>query len=311
MRHRARSGAIMLAAAAALVIFGNAAASAQAAEPMTDNDQIVLHGTLDVPQGETVDSAVIFDGPATVEGTVTESLVVFNGDVEISGTIQKDVVVFNGDVVLRSGAVVQGDVVSQSDAQVEQGATLEGQQQTITTEVDAGAIGFASRIAWWIGYSVSTLILGVVLLLLAPGLDGALTRVGRTKLGASIGFGALAFFGVPIVSGLLLVTVVGIPLGLFFLLALALIYTVGYVAGVHVLGRYVMKDQPSRYVPFLIGWAIARGLALIPFLGGIVWFVLTMVGLGAALLAARARSDASPSVTAPAAPPPMPASADG
>jgi cytoskeletal protein CcmA (bactofilin family) len=290
-------------------MLGGGAATAQEAEPSTDNDQIVLHGSLDVPEGQTIDSAVIFDGPATVEGTVTESLVVFNGDVTISGTVQKDVVVFNGSVILRSGATVAGDVVSQSDAQVEQGATLGGQQQTIASDIDAGTVGFASRFAWWIAYSVSTLILGLVLLLLAPALDGALTRSGRGKLGASIGFGALVFFAVPIISGLLLVTVVGIPLGLFFLLALALIYTAGYVAGVHVLGRYVMRDQSSRYVPFLVGWVIARGLGLVPILGGLVWFALTIVGLGAAVLAARAaRRDVSAPIADETALPPMPAS---
>jgi cytoskeletal protein CcmA (bactofilin family) len=299
----------MLVAAVAIVFVTAGAAAAQETGPADDNDQIVLHGTLDVPQGRTVDSAVIFDGPATVEGTVTESLVVFNGDATITGTVQKDVVVFNGDVVLKSGANVAGDVVSQSDAQVEQGATLGGQQQTITTKVDAGTIGFASRIAWWIAYSISTLILGLVLLLLAPALDSALTAAGRNRLGASIGFGALVFFAIPIVSGLLLVTVVGIPLGLFFLLALALIYTVGYVAGTHVLGRYVMRDQRSRFVPFLIGWVIARALALVPIVGGLVWFILTLVGLGAALLAARAaRREAPGPMMGETAPPPMPAS---
>jgi cytoskeletal protein CcmA (bactofilin family) len=308
MRHRVRSGTILLFVTAAVVILGSGSAAAQMGEPRTENDQIVLHGTLDIPDGETVDSAVIFDGPATVEGAVTQSLVVFNGDVEISGTVQRDVVVFNGNVVLKAGAVVHGNVVSQNDAQIEQGATLDGQQQKITTDIDAGAVGFASRVAWWIGYSVSTLILGLVLLLLAPAIDGALTRAGRTKLGASIGFGAIVFFGVPVISGLLLITVVGIPLGLFFLLALALIYTAGYVAGQHVLGRYVMKDQKSRYVAFMIGWLISRALALIPIVGGLVWFALTIVGLGAAVLAARAaRGDTSAPVATPAAPPPMPA----
>jgi hypothetical protein len=307
--HHIRSGLVVILGVAATIMLGGGAATAQEAEPSTDNDQIVLHGSLDGPEGQTIDSAVIFDGPATVEGTVTESLVVFNGDVTISGTVQKDVVVFNGSVILRSGATVAGDVVSQSDAQVEQGATLGGQQQTIASDIDAGTVGFASRFAWWIAYSVSTLILGLVLLLLAPALDGALTRSGRGKLGASIGFGALVFFAVPIISGLLLVTVVGIPLGLFFLLALALIYTAGYVAGVHVLGRYVMRDQSSRYVPFLVGWVIARGLGLVPILGGLVWFALTIVGLGAAVLAARAaRRDVSAPIADETALPPMPAS---
>ncbi len=310
MAHRMMRGAFVVAATAALALAGSGIAWAQSAEDPTDNDQVVLHGSLDVPEGETVGSAVIFDGPATVEGTVTKSLVVFNGNVEVSGTVEKDVVVFNGDVVLKAGANVGGDVVSQTDAQIDPGATLGGKQQTITTEVDFGSIGLASRIAWWVAYSVSALILGLVLLLLAPAIDGALARAGRSRLGASIGFGALVFFLLPIVSGLLLATVVGIPLGLFFLLALALIYTVGYVAGVHVLGRFILKDSTSRYVPFLLGWVIARAIALIPVLGGLVWLALAIVGLGAIVLAARsARAGAvGPSdLGAQTSPPPMPA----
>ena len=41
--------------------------------------------------------------------------------------------------------------------------------------------GFASRFAWWIGYSISTLFLGLALLALAPGLDRAIHDAGRSQ----------------------------------------------------------------------------------------------------------------------------------
>jgi hypothetical protein len=301
---------VVMAAASAIVLLGAELAAAQTSDRPQDNDQIVLHGTLLVPAGETVDSAVIFDGPATIDGTVNDSLVVFNGDVEITGTIGKDVMVFNGDVTLRSGATVGGDLVSQGTVDIEPGATVTGSQRDVATEVDLGQIGLASRIAWWIGYSVSALILGLVLLLLLPSLDAALIRIRRDRIGASFGFGAILFFAFPIAAGLLLVTVVGIPLGLFFLLALALIYTVGYVVGAHLLGRFILKEPTSRYVAFLVGLVIARAVALVPVLGGIAWFALTIAGLGALLLAARTvrPSEAQPPSLAAPAPPPMPAS---
>jgi hypothetical protein len=45
---------------------------------------------------------------------------------------------------------------------------------------------------------------------------------------------------------------------------------------------------------FLAGLAILRVLAIIPILGGIVWFAATVVGLGALLVATwRARRDYS------------------
>jgi hypothetical protein len=81
-------------------------------------------------------------------------------------------------------------------------------------------------------------------------------------LGATIGFGLLWFVLLPIVAVVLFVTIVGIPLGLFLLLALALVYTIGYVVGALALGRLVVKEPTSRYVAFLSGWVILRILAL-------------------------------------------------
>jgi hypothetical protein len=44
-------------------------------------------------------------------------------------------------------------------------------------------------------------------------------------------------------------------------------------------------------VAFLVGWAILRVVALIPILGGLVWFAAVVFGLGALAVAIwRARS---------------------
>jgi hypothetical protein len=279
-------------------------AAAQETETAPDDrDQIVLNGRLTVPEGETVDTAVIFHGPATIEGTVTGSVVVFDGRADISGTVQGDVIVFNGPVEVRSGAQVDGDLVSRQTPTVESGATVGGEQKSVSVEWDAADIGFASRMAWWVGYSVSTLVLGLLLLLIAPGLDAAIIWAARERTGAAIGLGAAAFVLLPIVAILFLVVVVAIPLGLFLLLALGLVYTVGYVAGAHALGRMLLKPPRSRYVAFLAGWAILRVIALVPILGGLLWIVASIAGLGVLWVAAR-RTKAEPMMTAPVAPPP-------
>ena len=142
-------------------------ASAQDADTGPRDEQIVLSGRLLVAEGETVDSAVIFNGPAAIEGTVTESVVVFNGRTEVSGTVGGDVVVFNGSVTVRSGATIGGNLVTVDDPEVEPGATVRGEQRRVSTDFDATAFGFASRLVWWIGYSVSTLLLGLALPALA------------------------------------------------------------------------------------------------------------------------------------------------
>lgn len=307
---RARMGRFLLVLGASLAVgvLVAGSASAQTSSDGIAQEQIVLSGRLVVAEDETVDTAVIFHGPARIDGTVLDAVVVFDGPAEISGTVGGDVVVFNGPVVVRSGASIGGDLVTVRTPTVEEGATIEGQQQGVDARFDATDFGFAGRLAWWIGYSASTLVLGMLLLLLAPALDAAVARAARERTGAAIGLGAAAFFLLPVVAVLFLVIVVAIPLGLFLLLALALLYTIGYVAAAHALGRRLVAPPTSRFVAFLAGWAILRGLALIPFIGGLAWILASIFGLGVLWVAAR-RSVAEP----PATPemPPMPASLPG
>jgi hypothetical protein len=264
------------------------AASAQDDDGPDTDDQVVLTGRLVVLEGESVQTAVIFNGEALIEGTVTETLVVFNGRTEITGTVGEDVIVFNGSVVLRSGSRVAGDVVSRQAPLIEDGATVGGSIDDLPTRWDFWNVTFVGRLAWWLGYTVSTFMLGLVLLLLAPGLDPASVRALKDRLGGTIGFGLLLFVLLPIVAVLLFITIVGIPLGLFLLLALALVYSIGYVIGALALGRLLVKETTSRYLAFLVGWVALRMFALIPLVGGIAWLVGTVLGLGTLWVAARA-----------------------
>jgi hypothetical protein len=293
-----------LAAAGVLLlsVAGPAGAQDEGSSP-DENDQVVLTGQLLIEADRTVDTAVIFNGQATIEGTVREDLFVLNGDTEISGTVNGDVVVFNGDVAVRSGAEIGGDLVTQSTPQVEDGATIRGSRSNVATKFDYDMGGFAGRFVWWLGYTVSVLILGLLLLAFEPRLDEAVVETMRVRLGSSIGWGIGLFFLLPIASVLLLVTVVGIPLGLFVLFALALIYTIGYTVATHAVGRLVMRSS-SRYVAFLVGLVILRALALIPIVGGLLWLVASVWGLG--LLAVAIRVGRSPRPVTAAAPPPPP-----
>jgi hypothetical protein len=280
-------------------------ASAQDGPDFDENDQIVLTGRLEIASDETVDTASILNGPALIEGTVRESVFVLNGDAEISGTVNEDVVVVNGDVVIRSSAEIGGDLVTQRTPQIEDGATIRGSTSNIATRFDVELVGAAGRFVWWLGYSVSVLILGLLLLLFAPALDEAVRAAARLRLGSSIGWGVALFLLLPIVAVILMVTVVGLPLGLFVLLGLALIYTLGYTMAPIAVGAMVMKSSPSRFVVFLVGWVILRALALIPVLGGVLWLVASAWGLGLLAVAIRSGRTAEP-MTAPAVPPPPP-----
>jgi hypothetical protein len=246
---------------------------------------VVLSGRADVPEGQQVGDLVVFHGSADVAGTVEGSLTAFDAPVTISGRVNGDVVVFNGRVELQSGANVTGDVVSQQAPVVASGATIGGTSKRLQTNTNWEGFGWAGKLAWWLAVSVSTLVVGLVLVwLVGPG-AARILEAGRTRIGPSIGLGLLLFFGLPLLAVIALVTVVGIPLGIGLLAALLLIYALGYSASGWILGRSILRGPTSWFLAFLVGWGILRVVALVPILGGLAWFAAVVFGLGALAVA--------------------------
>jgi hypothetical protein len=59
---------------------------------------------------------------------------------------------------------------------------------------------------------------------------------------------------------------------------------------VFAVGRALWAEPRSRWLALLIGWAIVSAVSAIPWVGGVVWFVGAVLGLGAMTVAAwRAR----------------------
>jgi hypothetical protein len=257
------------------------ATPAWAQDDQADEAFVVLSGRANVPEGEEVGDLVIFHGSSTVDGTVNGSVTAFDAPVTVSGRVNGDVMVFNGRVVLRDGADVTGDVVSRSEPVVASGATIGGDAERIQTNYNWDGFGWVGRLAWWLAVSVSTLAVGLVLLWLAGRGARRIAEAGWTGIGPSIGWGLLAFFGLPILGIIALVTIVGIPFGLGVLAALGLIYALGYSATAWIVGRRILREPTAWILAFLAGWAILRVLALIPILGGLVGFAAVVFGLGA------------------------------
>lgn len=293
-------GALFVAASPALAAFGD--------DP--DEPFVVFTGALVVPAGSVVGDAVIFNGDAIIDGEVRGQLLAFNGDVTISGTVTDNVSSFSGRVTLTGDALVQGDITSRFAPDIAPSATHEGEVRSARGfDVNLGRLTTISRLLVWLATTVSSFLLGLLLVLFVPRAAEAVARTASARFGASIGFGFLMLIGVPIAAFIAIGVLLGIPLGVGVLFALGLLYWLGYTAGAYALGRRLVAGAGKSMLAFLAGWGILRGLALIPFVAGLVWLAATVWGLGALVIAARAAgrptTDASGATTA-AAVPPMP-----
>ncbi len=295
---------------AALVLGAAAPAAAQSAgaEPDDDGPVVVVTGRVTVPEGQKTDAVIILDGDAEIAGRVDGPVIATNGDIRVTGTVDEDVVAFNGRAIIEDGARVGGGVVSSDKPQVASGATVEDDVERVKFTNFFNALGWVLWLVWWLAVTVSTLVLGLVTVALFPRAADATVRAGRARPGPCIGWGFLLAIGLPVVSILLLFTILGIPLALVGLASVVPLYALGFIAGALVFGRWIIKEPRSLIVAFIVGWAILRVLDLIPVLGDLANFAATIYGLGALAVAAWRATRWTRAAPAPApAPAPTPA----
>jgi hypothetical protein len=286
-----------------VLLLAPGAASAQ-------TDHVVITGGAVVPEGQTAGDVVVLDGTVTIAGRATGDVVSISGPVRVTGRVDGDLIAVSDRATIGPAARVGGDVRYGDERPVlAPGSSVTGEISKEDWSGAASGWGWVSAVAWWLAVSVSTLIVGALLLWLAPGALHAAERAVREHLGATIGWGVALAIGVPLLAILALVTLVGIPFGIALLLAAIPVLVVAYMTTAWIIGRRILQNRSSRWAALLVGWGILRVLALIPVVGGLIGLAATIMGLGALAVALwRARRPSAPA-TRPEAPPGRPAPA--
>ena len=298
--HRAQTVRAAIVAVVAVLLSAGSAFAA--------TDHVVITGGVVVSPGQTAGDVIVLDGTVRVAGHVTGDVVSVAGPVRVSGRVDGDLIAVSDRAFLGSTARVGGDLRYGDEKPVlARGARVAGEVSNEDWADSANGWGWVSALAWWVAVSVSTLIVGVLLVWLAPGALYAAERAVRERLGATVGWGILIAIGLPVLAILALVTLVGIPFGIALLLAAVPVLVVAYATAAWLVGRRVLRNRSeSRWAALFAGWAILRLLALIPIAGELVGLAATVVGLGALAVALwRARRMSAP-VAAPGTPAPGP-----
>jgi hypothetical protein len=102
---------------------------------------------------------------------------------------------------------------------------------------------------------------------------------------ASLGWGVLVSISVPIATVALIISVLGLPLGLALFLSLGLWWLVGLTWAAWCAGRGLVRAPRGRVTAFLAGWAILAAVGLVPILNVALWTLAPTLGVGAMLVA--------------------------
>jgi hypothetical protein len=154
---------------------------------------------------------------------------------------------------------------------------------------------FAGEAAGRMMLGLSAFLIGLLAVLLAPAYADRVFETVRGRWPAAFGWGVGILVATPILALMLILTIIGIPLGFLMFFSLPLLALCGFAAGAGGLGAIVFRTHaPGGRV-----LALAGGLAglvifgLVPFFGWLLGAVTTALGLGALALALRPRPIAS------------------
>jgi cytoskeletal protein CcmA (bactofilin family) len=272
-----------------------AAASATSANSKAEDAIVVVSGDVTVERGETVDGVFIASGDARIAGQVDGDVIVLSGDVTVSGTIDGDLFTAGGEARLLPSAEVSGDVeYGDEHPQISLDARVHGDVTKQDWPDVGGLVSWVGGVVVWLAISLSLLVLGALLLLVAPRAADSLEARSREKLGPTIAIGIAILIVLPVTAFIAAITLVGLPLALAIGLSLLPLGAVAYLASAYSLGRRILKPPHQRLLALLVGLAILRLAALVPFLGALVGFAAFVFGLGligAAIGAAREPSN--------------------
>ena len=231
----------------------------------------------------------------TIDGTIERRIAGVADMVTHNGSVGAEFDISVGDLIITDGASIGGDLTyrSEKEAEIAGGAEIGGETtQEMAAETDDIDVGFSfDSIAFGVAGLIMTAVYGTVLLLIFPRLSVTASNQLLENPLMSIGMGIVFLIVVPIVSILVMITVVGIPLGLIALLLYGIALFSAQVFVGLTIGRLILSffaDGKRRLIQFfglLIGLLILYGISFIPYVGPWAPLIVVILGLGGLMMA--------------------------
>lgn len=276
-----------------------AAAFLSPGRPLAAFQGVIMQKDITVAAGESQDNVFTLGGNAVVDGTVRESVVAFGGTITVSGEVGKDVVGLGSRILIKSTAVVKGQVVALGGTlEKEPGCTIQGD----TVYFKGPEIGdqvLKGIFSWSLIPVILIIKLIIVFVWLMLALVGAALLPKPLALAAgelrksfwlvfAIGFLAhIVFIGLIIFAALLSIILIGIPVLLALIAAAVIIKVFGRLVVFYFFGESLLRAFGSRNASaigiVLMGLLVFSLISFLPIFGFLFGLVMNIVGWGIAI----------------------------
>lgn len=257
-------------------------------------DVVAAGGTVTLaPETRIAGRAWLGGGRVTVAGRVARELRVAAASVSVAGEVDGDVRIAAQTIEVLPAARIKGDFTytSATPARIDPGAQIQGQVTHLRPEMAerAGSVGRAVSTVARVVLLAGLIVCGIVLLWLLPGFTVAAARTIGTRPGRSLGLGVILLLVTPIAAVILMVTIIGLPLGLAAMALYAVALLLGYLTAAVFLGELGARlagraelSPGGRMLSLLLALIVLALIGLIPIAGGLVGALAVITGLGAA-----------------------------
>lgn len=255
------------------------------------------------PSGEVGRDIMAFGGALTVRGEVVRDVRGRTMRTVISGDIGGDVDIATQGLDVTGEASIGGDILYRSpgEADIDGNAQIEGTVTRLPTRGNFlyGVILSLATVVTFLGFLVAGI---VSLWLLRTSSSRAVGIILRRPIRSFL-IGLATVIAFPAAILILAMTLVGLPLAAIGVLIGGVAFIIGPVPAVTALGNRILVNRGGLFGAFIVGAVLWRlGIWLIPVVGGFLYLIGFVWGIGAWVmgLAAARRGDPTPAALLPA-----------
>ena len=231
-------------------------------------------------------NGVIAGARMAMDGELAKDLYVFTELAEIRGTVGRSLEAFANRIWLKDNAHIKGDLRWRSDnpqsLEQDDSARVDGEitQLELPDELkNQSPFTSIEFYLWQLAQFVSAVLVGLVLLWMFPGVRDMSIGSGGEAL-KSVGIGLVLILSLPMIALILAITIIGLPFGIVTFFAwIAGIYVAKVAIGL-IVGYMMIPDSDSRVLPIVAGMAALIVAINVPWIGGVISFLVTVLGLG-------------------------------
>ncbi len=213
--------------------------------------------------------------------TVKGDLEAKGDNLRMGGNILGDALIDVREYTEMSGARIEGNLTSETQKLQEQTDSRDKKEQS--------GLSFLTILLKAMEY-LFLLTIGVISILLLPKLTSDIAaRIQKAPL-TCMGAGLLSTIGAIFGAIVLMITVIGIPLGLLLLLILIFLLFIAKIYTGLWIGQWLSRRSGKEYTPWkelALGLFILLMLTWIPWIGGLISAVATLLGIGGFYLALK------------------------